>query len=111
MLAALGLASGRYRVAQQGVPTSGLMLDFLDFDGLERRTVQGRIQDFGSTRLQLRVRDLDAAIAAFERYGGEVVSTGGKPLALPAGNSTLQVAIVRDPNNLFVVLIETPPPG
>ena len=109
VLRALGLTTGRYRVAQQNVPTSGLMYDFVDFDGTERRTVPGRIQDFGSTRVQLRVRDIDAAIASFERVGGEVVSTGGRPLALPAGNATLQVAIVRDPNNLFVVLIEAPP--
>jgi catechol 2,3-dioxygenase-like lactoylglutathione lyase family enzyme len=109
VLAALGLPGGQYRVGLQSVPTSGLMFDFIDFKGLDRRTVQGRIQDFGSTRVQLRVRDVDAAIAAFERYGGEVVSTGGKALDLPAGNSTLKVAIVRDPNNLFVVLIGTPP--
>jgi hypothetical protein len=87
------------------------MYYFVDFKGTQRRSVQGRIQDFGSTRVQLRVRDLDAAIAAFERFGGEVISTGGRPLALPAGNSTLRVAIVRDPNNLFVVLIEAPPAG
>ena len=86
------------------------MYDFVDFKGVERTTVLGRIQDFGSTRVQLRVRDIDAAIGAFERFGGEVVSTGGRPLALPAGNATLEVAIVRDPNNLFVVLIEAPPP-
>jgi catechol 2,3-dioxygenase-like lactoylglutathione lyase family enzyme len=109
VLRALGLTSGQYRVAQQNVPSSGLMYDFVDFEGTERRTVEGRIQDFGSTRVQLRVRDIAAAIAAFERFGGEVVSTGGRPLALPAGNSTLEVAIVRDPNNLFVVLIEAPP--
>ena len=48
---------------------------------------------------------------AFERAGGKVVSTGGRPLAPPAGNSTLRVAIVRDPNNLFVVLIEAPTAG
>ena len=71
----------------------------------------GRIQDFGSTRVQLRVRNLDAAIAAFERAGGQVVSTGGRPVALPAGNSTVRVAVVRDPSNLFVVLIEAPPAG
>ena len=111
VLDALGLASGQYRVAQQNVPTSGLMYDFVDFKGVERKNVQGRIQDFGSTRVQLRVRDIEAAIAAFKRFGGEVVSTGGKSLALPAGNSTLKVAIVRDPNNLFVVLIEAPPAG
>jgi catechol 2,3-dioxygenase-like lactoylglutathione lyase family enzyme len=109
VLAALGLARGQYRVGLQNVPGSGLMFDFVDFKGVERRAVRGRIQDFGSTRVQLRVRDLDAAIAAFRRFGGEVVSTGGEPLALPAGNSTLRVAIVRDPNDLFVVLIEAPP--
>jgi catechol 2,3-dioxygenase-like lactoylglutathione lyase family enzyme len=111
VLHALGLESGKYRVAQQNVPGSGLMYDFVDFADVDRRTVQGRIQDFGSTRVQLRVRSLDAAIAAFERFGGEVISTGGEPVSLPAGNATTRVAIVRDPNNLFVVLIEAPPPG
>jgi catechol 2,3-dioxygenase-like lactoylglutathione lyase family enzyme len=111
VLHALGLTAGRYRVALQIVPGSGLMYDFVDFKDVERGSVPGRIQDFGSTRVQLRVRDIDAAIAAFKRFGGEVISTGGGPLALPAGASTLQVAIVRDPNNLFVVLIEAPPPG
>ena len=109
VLRALGLTGGRYRVAQQTVPGSGLMYDFVDFAGTERRTVPGRIQDFGSTRVQLRVRNLEAAIAAFKRSGGEVVSAGGRPVALPAGNSTQRVAIVRDPSNLFVVLIEAPP--
>ena len=108
VLRALGLTNGKYRVVQQNVPGSGLMFDFVDFAGTERRTVAGRLQDFGSTRVQLRVRDLDAAIAAFKRAGGEVVSTGGRPVALPAGTSTLRAAIVRDPSNLFVVLIEAP---
>jgi catechol 2,3-dioxygenase-like lactoylglutathione lyase family enzyme len=109
VLAALGLERGQYRVGLQNVPGSGLMFDFVDFKGVERRAVRGRIQDYGSTRVQLRVRDLDAAIAAFRRFGGEVVSMGGQPVALPAGNSTLRVAIVRDPNDLFVVLIQAPP--
>jgi len=111
VLRALGLTGGQYRVAQQTVPTSGIMYDFVDFKGAGSKSVAGRIQDFGSTRVQLRVRDINAAIAALKAAGGEVVSTGGKPLALPAGNSTLQVAIVRDANNLFVVLIEAPPPA
>jgi len=111
VLDAFGLATGQYRVGLQSVPASGLMYDFVDFKGVERKRVQGRIQDFGSTRVQLRVRDIDAAIAAFERFGGQVVSTGGRPLDLPAGNTTLKVAIVRDPNNLFVVLIQAPPPA
>jgi len=99
---------GESRSAIFEVPTSGLALEFKDFRAVDRRVVKGRIQDFGSTRLQLRVRDIDAAIAEFIRFGGEVVSTGGAALELPAGNSTLRAAIVRDPNNLFVVLIEGP---
>jgi len=111
VLGALGVDGGKYRVGLLQIPTSGFELRFIEFSGVDKKTVQGRVQDPGSTRMQLRVRDIDAAVAAFKRSGGEVVSTGGKPLDLPAGNSTLKVAIVRDPNNLFVVLIESPPPA
>jgi predicted enzyme related to lactoylglutathione lyase len=111
VLGALGVDGGKYRVGVLQVPTSGFELRFIEFSGVERKTVQGKLQDPGSTRMQIRVRDIDAAIAAFKRFGGEVVSTGGKPLELPAGNNKLKVAIARDPNNLFVVLIESPPPA
>jgi hypothetical protein len=95
-------------VATLQVPTSGIVVQLVQF--AEGGRVAGRIQDAGSTRMQLRVNDIDEAIAAFKRFGGEVVSTGGAPLDLPAGSSSLKVAIVRDPNNLFVVLIQAPPP-
>jgi catechol 2,3-dioxygenase-like lactoylglutathione lyase family enzyme len=106
---ALGVGGGQYRVAFLQFPTSGLTLDLLDFKGVDRRKVAAGIQDFGSTRMQMRVRDVDAAIAAFAKFGGTVASTGGKPVELPAGNNKLKAAIVRDPNNLFAVLIEAPP--
>jgi predicted enzyme related to lactoylglutathione lyase len=96
-------------VATLQVPTSGIVIELVEFANAKR--VQGRIQDPGSTRMQLRVNDIDEAVAAFKRFGGEVVSTGGAPLDLPAGNGALKVAIVRDPNNLFVVLIQAPPPA
>ncbi|HEX5049856.1 MAG TPA: VOC family protein [Gammaproteobacteria bacterium] len=109
VLGALGVEGGKYRVGQLQVPASGFDVRFIEFSGVDRKTVPSNVQDPGSTRMQIRVRDIDAAIAAFKRFGGEVVSTGGKALDLPAGNNTLRVAIVRDPNNLFVVLIESPP--
>jgi catechol 2,3-dioxygenase-like lactoylglutathione lyase family enzyme len=111
VLGALGVDGGKYRVGQLQVPASGFDVRLIEFSGVDRKTVQGKIQDPGSTRMQIRVRDVDAAIAVFKRFGSEVVSTGGKPLDLPAGNNKLKVAIVRDPNNLFVVLIESPPAG
>ena len=108
--AALGVSGAQYRFGIMQVPSSGLVFEVMDYERIDRNSVRGRLQDPGSTRMQLRVSDVDAAIAAFERFGGAVVSTGGKPLELPIPNGALEVAIVREPDNLFVVLIESPPP-
>jgi predicted enzyme related to lactoylglutathione lyase len=109
VLDALGLSRGQYRVGQLQVPTSGLQFTLIDFTGVERKTKVAGIKDPGSTRIQLRVADIDMAVAALGKAGGMFVSTGGKPLDLPAGANTLKVGIVRDPDNLFVVLIQSPP--
>jgi predicted enzyme related to lactoylglutathione lyase len=110
VLDALGLSGGQYRVGQLQVPTSGLQFTLIDFRGVERKTKLAGIKDPGSTRIQLRVADIDKAVAALGKAGGVFVSTGGKPLDLPAGANTIKVGIVRDPDNLFLVLIHTPPP-
>jgi len=103
----LGLPpGGEYRYASLQVPGSDLSIELIEFRLVERQRVQGRIQDPGSTRLQLRVRDLDAAIRAVVDAGGAVVSSGGAPVELPAGRGgTIRAAMVRDPNDLFLVLI------
>jgi catechol 2,3-dioxygenase-like lactoylglutathione lyase family enzyme len=107
VLQMLGLHSGMYRQAITQVPTSGLFLQFIEFKDVDRRVVRGDIQDPGSTRIQLRVRDLDAAINAVVGAGGRVVSSGGMAVSLPAGQGNpIRAAIVRDPDNLFLVLIE-----
>jgi catechol 2,3-dioxygenase-like lactoylglutathione lyase family enzyme len=110
VLTALGLSNAQYRFGRVVVPTSGLEIQLIDFKGVDRRSVRGGIEDPGSTRMQLLVSDIDAAVAAIGDAGGTFVSTGGKPLKLNAGNASLEVGIVRDPDNLFLVLIETPSP-
>jgi catechol 2,3-dioxygenase-like lactoylglutathione lyase family enzyme/predicted enzyme related to lactoylglutathione lyase len=106
----LGLkADAQFRVAGMDVP-NGPKLEFIDFKGVDRRTVRANIQDPGSTRMQLQVRDVDAAIESLKAAGGAVVSTGGNTVELPGrGGATTKVAIVRDPNNLFLVLIQVAP--
>jgi len=111
VLAGFGMRDGEYRAAMLQVPTTGLVFEPMDFRGVDRKTVRGRIQDPGSTRIQLQVRDVDAAIAALKQAGGTVQTTGGTSMDLPAGPNTLKVAMVRDPNDLFVVLIQAPPPA
>jgi hypothetical protein len=88
------------------VPGSNLSIELIEFRGVDRQRVQGRIQDPGSTRLHLRVRDLDAAIRAVVGAGGAVVSSGGAAVELSAGRGApIRGAMVRAPNNLFLVLI------
>jgi len=100
----------QYRLAAMDVPTSGLKLEFIEYKGVDRKTVRANIQDPGSTRMQLQVRDVEATIDALKAAGGTVVSTGGNTVDLPGrGGATTKVAIVRDPNNLFLVLIQAAP--
>lgn len=103
----LGLpVAGEYRYASLQVPGSNLSIELIEFRGVDRQRVLGRVQDPGSTRLQLRVRDLDAAIRAVVDAGGAVVSSGGGPVELTAGRGApIRGAMVRDLNNLFLVLI------
>jgi len=108
----LGLNDGQYRVGMLEVPTTGLVFEVIDFKGVDRKVVRGNIQDPGSTRIQLQVGNVDAAIAALKRHGGAVVSTGGTTVDLPGrGGATTKVAIVRDPDNLFLVLLQAAAPA
>ena len=108
----LGLKDAQYRAAMLEVPTTGLVFEVIDFKGVDRKIVRGNIQDPGSTRIQLQVRDVDAAIDALKRHGGAVASTGGTTVNLPGrGGATTKVAIVRDPDNLFLVLLQAAPPA
>jgi len=104
----MGLPAGaQYRASMFTVPTTGLTFELIDFKGVERRVVRGNIQDPGSTRMQLQVRDVDAALAALRQAGGTVVSAGGTTVELPGrGGATTRVAIVREPSNLFLVLLQ-----
>jgi predicted enzyme related to lactoylglutathione lyase len=107
----LGVEKGEFRFASAHVPTTGLVLEFIEYKGLDRTTVRGDIQDPGSTRVQLQVRDVDEAIRAVTARGGQVVSTGGVPVELPGRAAPTKAAVVRDPNNLFLVLIQAPRPA
>jgi catechol 2,3-dioxygenase-like lactoylglutathione lyase family enzyme len=107
---ALGLSrSANVRAGALEVPGSTLTIEFIQFNGGSRPNA--RIQDPGSTRLQLQVRDVDAAVQTVVRAGGHVVSTGGVPVELPGGRgAAIKAVIVQDPDNLFLVLIQAAAP-
>ena len=64
-----------------------------------------RIQDPGASLLVLDVDDLDAALAAAKKAGGEVISTGGAPVKRASGPG--RVVTVKDPDGYYVELAQT----
>jgi catechol 2,3-dioxygenase-like lactoylglutathione lyase family enzyme len=104
----LGLPQDRvWRYATLVVPTSGIEIELMEFKGA-RLLEPADIADPGATWMQLRVADVDAAVAGVAVAGGTLITTGGRALDLPSGNTTRKVGVVRDPDGLFLVLVETP---
>jgi hypothetical protein len=64
-----------------------------------------RIVDPGSSRIQLRVKDLPTAIREFTSVGGVVTSTNGQSVMV----DKIPSVIVRDMNNIFVIMQQPAP--
>lgn len=108
--------TGEYRLSMAKVPGSTLTIEFIQFKGIDSAAapVPSRVQDPGSYRLQLTLRDLDATLAAVSAEGSRVVSTGGVPVRMVFGTRPWRLAVAPDPNNLFLILqqpqpVPTPP--
>jgi catechol 2,3-dioxygenase-like lactoylglutathione lyase family enzyme len=99
--ALIGLERAEYRLTTAPVPGEPrLTFEFIEYRRVDRKPLQTRIQDPGAVRFNLIVRDLDAAVAKFRKAGATVVTSDGQPVSLGAN----RYIIVRDPNNLFIIL-------
>jgi catechol 2,3-dioxygenase-like lactoylglutathione lyase family enzyme len=96
-----GTPGAQFRQSSGQIPGTLVRLSFIEFKGIDRKPMQTRVQDPGTAILQLRVRDVEAAVSKLKAGGATVISTGGEPVTL--GNRKL--VIVRDPNNLFLELL------
>jgi catechol 2,3-dioxygenase-like lactoylglutathione lyase family enzyme len=106
----MNTSGAQVRLITAKIPGSAVEVEFSEFKGIERKPIGTRIQDPGATRLQLRVRDADATVKALVAGGGTVITTGGD--GGPILMSGLRVAIVREPNNLFlVIMMQAPRPA
>jgi predicted enzyme related to lactoylglutathione lyase len=102
MTATAGVPGSRFRHSRVQIP-GGVALNFIEFQDIDRRTLDTRVQDPGTALIQLRVRGLDTLLEKVKRSGATVVSVGGE--AVQVGTFG-RIAIARDPNNLFLELIE-----
>ena len=92
-----------FRQSRATIPGSSTSFTLIEFKNIARAPLSGRVQDPGTAILQLRVRDVDALVKKMKAAGVPVVSTGGDAVELRPG---LKIAIVKDPNNLMLELIQ-----
>jgi catechol 2,3-dioxygenase-like lactoylglutathione lyase family enzyme len=98
-------AAAQYRVATSTLPGSQLVLELIEFKGVgETKSLPSRVQDPGSYRLQLNVRDIDETLTALKQSGARVLSTGGSAVRMTFASNPWRLAVVQDPNNLFLVV-------
>ena len=107
--AMLGLRDVEYRMATVRMPNSPLLLEFMELKGAPGSVARSRVQDPGSFRLQLNVRDIDAALAGMTASGSTVVSSNRVPVSMTFGSRPWRLAVAPDPNNLFLVVQQPPP--
>jgi len=96
-----GTPGAQFRQSSGNIPGTTTRLTLIEFKGIDRKPLATRVQDPGAALLQLKVRDVDAAVNRLKAGGATVVSTGGEPVTM----GTRKLAIVRDPNNLFLELL------
>jgi catechol 2,3-dioxygenase-like lactoylglutathione lyase family enzyme len=101
-----GTPGAQFRRSAAQVPGTSVLMAFMEFKDIDRRPLHTRVQDPGTARLQVRVRDGDAVSKALKVAGATVISEGGEPVDAPNGG---RFCIVRDPNNLFLELFQIPP--
>jgi catechol 2,3-dioxygenase-like lactoylglutathione lyase family enzyme len=99
-----GTPGAQFRQSTLKVPGIAMPINLIEFKGINRKTLSPRLQDPGMSMLQLMVRDLDGLLKTLKAGGATIVSVGGEAVTM----GPLRLAVVRDPNNLFLELIERP---
>jgi len=99
-----GTPGARFRQSRVQVPGTSDVIRLIEFAGIDRQPLGSRLQDPGMAMLQVMVRDVDALVAVLKAGGASIVTVGGAPLDF----GPLRIAVVRDPNNLFLELIQRP---
>lgn len=97
-------APATFRAAHFTIPGAADGFDFeqTEFIGPVRPAHQPRLQDPGASWVVFHVRDLDAAMVRIPKFGGTIISTGGRPV----GNNGQRAIFAQDPNGGFLEIIQ-----
>jgi catechol 2,3-dioxygenase-like lactoylglutathione lyase family enzyme len=104
MAATAGAPGASFRQSRATLPgITTVPFTLIEFKNVKRKELSGRTQDPGTTVLQLFVRDVTALTAKLKAAGVPIVTTGGVPVQV---SPFLKIAIVKDPNNMLLELVE-----
>ena len=106
MSSTAGAPGASFKQSTATIPGTSVPFTLIEFKNIERKKLSGRTQDPGTTVLQLVVKDVAALTAKLKAAGVPVVTTGGGPVQVVPG---LDIAIVRDPNNMLLELVQRAP--
>ncbi len=106
MASTAGAPGASFKQSTARIPGTAVPFTLIEFKDIERKELLGRTQDPGTTVLQLIVRDVAALTAKLKAAGVPIVTTGGEPVQVAPG---LKIAIVKDPNNMLLELVERGP--
>jgi len=95
-------SGGAFRRSSITIPGTEVGMAFLEFKDIYRKPLATRVQDPGTALLQLFVDDVPGMVERLVDAGGTMITTGGGPVDLGGG---VLLAIVRDPNNLYLELL------
>jgi len=100
---ALTGAQGQVRHSVMTAPGGQMTIELVEFKGVDQKPLRTRLQDPGSARIQVRVRQIDQVLAMVTATGSKPISTGDRPVKLPPN---LVGVMVPDMDNLYLTLIE-----
>jgi catechol 2,3-dioxygenase-like lactoylglutathione lyase family enzyme len=105
-----GTKGAKLRTAVLSVPNASFGVELTEFTGTPRKNFVPNLQDPGVATLVLQIRDMDQMFAKLKAANATIVTAGGAPLNLTGNpNSKLRGLVVRDPDGMFIQLIQPDP--
>ena len=113
-------AAGEYRAAFMPIPGAStetnpqnqIYLEAFEWRNVERRQQLPELSNPGASSIRFLVRDLDGLVAAAQKAGSIVVTSGGVPLTVPTPGpltGSARAIMIRDPDGYPVELMQLTP--
>jgi catechol 2,3-dioxygenase-like lactoylglutathione lyase family enzyme len=100
--------TGQVRVATLSIPGSELHLVLLQLSAARHPMITAQMQDPGTVRLALRVRDLDKAFSGLRAAVPTVYTTGGAPIHPEGDSQPIRAVVVKDPDGFQLEMVSAP---